>query len=167
MQQREKARGALRALYLGEAASLGQRRSNALREAEEQLDKLARLLPNAVDAGIGIAELARAADVSRPTLYQLKARYSDDPGDLRLAVLQATLRGGTAQEIADHLRRPVDEVDALLREFEETDWVGWDMETDKDGSHLMAWHLSLAGLKALEGWTFDPRYDARDGSYGR
>jgi hypothetical protein len=158
VQQREKARGALRALYLGEVASIGRRRSDALREADDQLDKLAKLLTNAVDAGIGIAEIARASDVSRPTLYQLKARYSEDPGDLRLAVLGATLDGGTADEIADRLRRSRDEVEALLRDFEDKDWVGWDVGSSEEGDEMI-WHLTGRGLGALEEWTFDPAAD--------
>jgi DNA-binding MarR family transcriptional regulator len=160
LQQREKARGALRALYLGEAVAIGRRRARALREAEEQLDKLARLLSNAVDAGIGLAEIARVADVSRPTLYQLKARYSDNPVDVRLAVLQATLERDTVREIAARLGRSVDEVAALLSEFEDRGWVGWEVD-DEDGNEVV-WHLGLEGLAALERWTFPEGTEGAD-----
>jgi len=165
LQQREKARGALRALYLGEAASIGRQRAIALREIDEQLDKLARLLPNAVDAGIGLAEIARVAGVSRPTLYQLKARYSDNPGDVRLAVLQATLERGTTREIAVRLSRSVDEVGGLLREFEDSGWVGWDVDDD-DGNEVV-WYLGLEGLVALERWTFADATEEADSQHER
>ena len=100
--------------YLGEAASIGLKRAEALRVAEEQLDKLARLLPNAIDAGIGVSEIARVADVSRPTLYELRARYSDNWRYVLLGVLQATLVGGSSSDIAELIGRSLAEVDALL-----------------------------------------------------
>jgi CRP-like cAMP-binding protein len=157
VERREKARGTLRALYLGEAAEIGRKRADALREAEAQLDRLARLLPNAIGAGVALSEIARIAEISRPTLYQLRARYSDDPRALRLGVLQATAAGEvTASDIAESLGRPRDEVSAVLTELEERGWVNSDPIAYRDGSGGdWGWGLLPLGLDALEGWSFD------------
>lgn len=159
LEQRERARGALRALYLGEAAEIGRKRAEALRDAEAQLDRLARLLPNAIGAGVALSEIARIAEISRPTLYQLRARYSDDPGDLRLGVLQATAAGEvTAGDIAEIIGRPRYEVNAVLTDLEQRGWVHSEPIEYRDGSGAdWAWGLLAAGLDALEGWSFDVR----------
>ena len=156
VEQREKARGTLRARYLGEAADIGGRRADALHEAETQLDRLARLLPNAITAGIGLSEIARASGISRPTLYQLRARYSDDPGDIRLGVLQATAEGDvTADDVATLLERPRAEVVAVLDELEDRGWITKHPIEYRDGSGRdWVYGLVVAGLDALEGWTF-------------
>jgi DNA-binding phage protein len=161
VQQREKARGALRALYLGELTAIGQRRAQALRAAEEELELLGRLLTNAIDAGIGLSEIARVAGVSRPTLYELRARHSDRPGDLRLAVLQSTADGGvTVRELAESLNKPVSDVEPVLVELKERGWVHEEPIEYVDGGRGWLWTLGLAGLKALEHWTFtDARSD--------
>src|SRR5690242_19169579 len=86
--QREKGGGVVRSLYAGEFESARNRRQDALREADAQLDRIARLLPEALAAGWKISEIARLTDVSRPTLYELRGRYTGSPRDLRLAVLQ-------------------------------------------------------------------------------
>jgi DNA-directed RNA polymerase specialized sigma24 family protein len=97
---RERARGALRALYLGELADIGPRRQETLAEADRQLDRVLHLVLNVGEAGIGVAEIARMANVSRPTVYHLLPRARDNVRDMRLAVLQLTLDGATAREIS-------------------------------------------------------------------
>lgn len=94
VQYRERGKAAVRSLFLAELEDLRHKRTVALREAEEQLDCLARLLPNALEAGISVSEIARAADVSRPTLYQLRGRYSKRAGDLRLTVISVVASRG-------------------------------------------------------------------------
>jgi hypothetical protein len=161
LEQRETGRGALRGLYLGEAAAIGHKRAEALREAEEQLDRLARLLPNAVDAGIALAEIARVADVSRPTLYQLRARYSDRPVDLRLGVLHAAAQGGmTTKDIAESLQRPVAEIEAVLNELQEKELMDAEPVEYLDGSGSgWMWSVRLAAFEALGEWAFDRALD--------
>ena len=80
---------------------MGAARELALLQAEQQLDRLARLLPNALAGGLSLAEISRVTGVSRPTLYELKARYDDSDADLRLAVLQAVARnpGRSTEEL--------------------------------------------------------------------
>ena len=155
VQQRERARGALRAIYLGEASSIGLKRAEALRVAEEELDKLARLLPNAIDAGISISEIARVADVSRPTLYELRARYTDNWRYGLLGVLQATLEGGSSTEIAERIGRPSAEVEALLNQLEDQEFVFSEEVEYVDGAKDWIWRMSMRGLTALEEWTLD------------
>jgi CRP-like cAMP-binding protein len=159
VRDREKARGAVRGLYLSEFAAIGRRRSAALRAADEELDRLARLLRNAVDAGIGMAEISRESGVSRPTLYQLRARYGATERDLRIAVLQATLERGDAAEMAEELGIPREQVDSLVAEFEAAGWIRFDPEEEFSG-----WALTMEGLHALEEWTFEPA-DEREGSH--
>jgi CRP-like cAMP-binding protein len=152
VEERERAHGALRALYLGQLAEVGRRRAAALREAEDQLQQVGRLLVNAQDVGISLSEIAREVDVSRPTLYQLRARYGRDPRDVRLAVLQSTWAGEIAdQDIAEKIDVPVGDVHSLLREFEQEEWVGWDVGTDADGEQEMFWYLTAKGVQAIEG----------------
>jgi hypothetical protein len=146
VEHRETANGALRALYLGTFADAGRRRAEALREADAQLDRLCRLLPNAVAAGIGIAEISRVADVSRPTLHKLLPRGLDKPRDIRLGVLQATLGGATAREISKIVRWPRGDVDGLLATFAERGWV---QAADEQ------WYLSPKGVDAISSWDFD------------
>lgn len=150
VEQRERARGALRALYLGELAAIGRRRSEALREADAQLGRLATILSNVVSAGIGVAEIARATEVSRPTVYKLLPVSQDKPRDIRLAVLQATLDGSTVKQIAKVVRWPAQEVEALLMTFEQRGWVRRDGPT---------WWLDQAGVAAIDGWDIDESID--------
>jgi hypothetical protein len=57
--------------YLSEFRALGERRRAALVEAESVLRRVEELLPDAVQAGCSITEIADLSAVSRPTLYKL------------------------------------------------------------------------------------------------
>jgi AcrR family transcriptional regulator len=154
VERRERARGSLRALYLGELADIGRRRQEALAEADRQLDRLLHLVLNAGDAGIGVAEIARMANVSRPTVYALLPRAKDNVRDMRLAVLQLTLDGATARDISKAVRCPRDEVEAMLLDFERREWVvqkhpGTERREDP------VWLLDAGGVDAIEEWDFD------------
>jgi hypothetical protein len=59
---------------LEQLAEHGARRRRALAEAEAELDAMRPLLREALEARVTIAELARLAAVSRPTLYELRGR---------------------------------------------------------------------------------------------
>lgn len=142
---RERARGALRALYLGELADIGDRRRAALADADRQLDKLAHLVLNASDAGISVSEIARMAHVSRPTVYALLPRARDKPRDVRMAVLQATVDASTPAQISKRADWPEDEVVGLLESFAKRAWV----EQSEDGS---TWAITAQGVEAIESW---------------
>ena len=138
----------------GELADIGRRRQEALAEADRQLDRLLHLVLNAGDAGIGVAaEIARMANVSRPTVYALLPRARDNVRDMRLAVLQLTIDGATAREICKMVRCPRHEVEAML-DFEQQQWVvqrhpGTGRREDP------VWLLDAGGVDAIEEWDSD------------
>src|SRR4051794_1435705 len=86
--QVEKARAAIRSLHLTELEDAGRARGAALERADAGLQRIAARLQDALEAGIGLTEIARVTGVSRPTLYELRGRHSDSPRDLTLALLQ-------------------------------------------------------------------------------
>ena len=92
--------------------------------------------------------------MSRPTVYKLLPRARDNLRDMRLAVLQLTLDGATAPEIAKAVRCPRDEVEAMLLDFEQRKWVvqkypGTGRREDR------VWLLDAGGVDAIEEWDFD------------
>jgi hypothetical protein len=170
--QRQKGKGIVRALHESELANAGADRADALRRAEYQLDRIARLLPDALDAGLGMTEIAKLTGVSRPTLYELRARYSDSPRDLRLAVLQAVMRRETSfpDALPGHLGRPNEEIQPVIDEFVAKGWIEWDVDSGEprdlpdDGGRVFAindsdmvypYTVTLDGYEALERWKFD------------
>ena len=90
--------------------------------------------------------------VSRQTLYELRGRYGDT-ADLRLAVLQAVLTQYPSQskEIAEHLSRPEEEVEALIEELMDRGFIDWDL--DAYGGDGAPYYMTGEGLRALEQWT--------------
>ncbi len=141
-----------RALYLGELADIGRKHREALEEADRQIDKLAHLVLNAVDAGIGIAEISRMANVSRPTVYKLLPRARDKSRDVRLAVLQLTLDGATARQISKTISWSPEEVDDLLADFEKRGWVQRRDDEAAGSPQDPVWSLAAAGVDAIETW---------------
>ena len=61
---REKARGVMRGLHLGALEEAGHARGAALEEADQQLQRIGRLLMDALDAGLTMAEIGRLTGVS-------------------------------------------------------------------------------------------------------
>jgi transcriptional regulator with XRE-family HTH domain len=144
----------VRSLHLRGLSDAGAARAAALTEAEQQLDRIARLLHDALDGGVLMSEIARATGVSRQTLYELKGRYGNTQ-DLRLAVLQALATGYevSAEQLADHLGRPVEEVSSVLADLRKEGLADWDFSVVFDGTPGQ--EITAAGLQALEGWTFE------------
>lgn len=161
----------MRAIHETELVNAGAERAEALRRAEYQLDRIARLLPDALDAGLGMTEIAQLTGVSRPTLYELKGRYSDSARDLRLAVLQALMRREASfpDSLPEHLKRPASEIQPVLDEFFKAGWIEWDVDgaeprdLPEDGGLKFArsedlvypYAVTLAGYEALEHWQFE------------
>jgi Homeodomain-like domain len=110
----------LRSVHLRGLSEAGAARAAALLEADAQLDRIARLLHDALEGGVSITEVSRVAGVSRQTLYELRARYGDTR-DLRLAVLQGLLThdGPTLEWVAEHVRRPKSEIKPIIDEYVE------------------------------------------------
>jgi transposase-like protein len=153
----------IKSLHVRGLAEAGAARAVALEEADRQLDRIARLLHDALQGGVSITEVARVTGVSRQTLYELRGRYGDTV-DLRFAVLQslATQGGSTVGDVAEHVRRPVAEVEALLAELIDQGLAGWELGGDDvrfTGGDFEC-YLTMQGLRALEEWSFT---DGSDG----
>lgn len=171
--RREKGRAVVRALLQSALEDAGAERKAALARADQQLDRIAQLLPGAHDAGIGMTDVAALTGVSRPTLYQLRGRYSDSPAHLRFAVLAGLLQQESAfpEVLAARLGRPYDELQPIFREFEGKGWIEWDPEggiplgqvapeeASFDAVYPEAmtypYAVTLDGLEALERWRLE------------
>src|SRR5947208_54840 len=105
--QREKRRATVRGLHLAELDDAGRARADALSRADEQLDRIARLLPDALRAGLTLTEIARVTGVSRPTLYELRGRYGEAASDVQLALLQSIATRGplSVDDLFQHVGR--------------------------------------------------------------
>jgi chromosome segregation and condensation protein ScpB len=145
----------VRALHLSELETAGTSRTLALHEAEKQLDRVARLLPNAMQAGISITEIARVTGVSRPTLYELQGRYGGSLGDLRLGVLQTiALRQPIANEQLRLLFDERDELAHVLVDLANEGLIEFDAEPTPEGDEAILM-VTPGGYDALERWDFD------------
>jgi transcriptional regulator GlxA family with amidase domain len=58
-------RGVVLALHRSEFHAAGERRAEALRVADSEIDWIARLMPEALQAGFSMSELARLTGLSR------------------------------------------------------------------------------------------------------
>jgi transposase-like protein len=152
--KREKGRAVVRALHLSELESAGRARVAALKQAEAELDRIARALPDALDAGLTISEVARLTGVSRPTLYELQHRYGDDR-NLWLGVMQVIANNGSVDSsaIAKRLSRPPKQVAKIVKELVEDGFVEEDFNEDPDYPAMECW-LSDKGFAALEHFRF-------------
>ena len=153
--KRERGKALVRALNLSALEAAGAARAQALAEAESHLDRVARLLPDALRGGLTLSEIARVAGVSRQTLYELRARYSDSDGDLRLAVLQsvAWMQSVTVDELAEHLGRAYDDVVGTINQFMGEGLIDiWPRQTE-DG-YVAEYDLTPDGSRTLEQWVF-------------
>jgi Homeodomain-like domain len=115
---REGGRANVRASYVSLLEATGEARAEALREADGHLDRIARLLRDALSVGLSVTDVARITGVSRPTLYQLRARYGKSHTELRLAVLQAVSSGHQSlKDIVRALGRPEADLWPILTDF--------------------------------------------------
>jgi DNA-binding IclR family transcriptional regulator len=142
-------------MYVSDLEAAGEARAAALREADTQLDRIARLLPDATGAGLSLAEIARITGVSRPTLYQLRARYGDD-AYLGPALLQAVASTGLARldHLATSIGRPESELWPVLEHFTETDVLELEPVDDEEGTHP-AFALTEKGHMVLDVMDFE------------
>lgn len=163
--RRERGKALVRALHLSELESAGAKRKLALHRVDEQLDRIARLLPAALEGGVTLSEVARATGVSRPTLYELRARYSEQPGDVRLGVLQtvARMQWVSTDRVAEHLGRDPAKVLSQLVALCEEGLVEVDARPSEDGDEEV-WALTAPeGYEALEHWRFFEDHDNERG----
>ncbi len=157
MLKHEKGKALVRALHLSELSAAGDARALALHEAEQQLDRVARLLPDALEAGISMTEIARVTKISRPTLYELRGRYSGSVGDLRLAILQAVIASNavTTDMLAERLGRPRQDISLVVDEFLHGELLREEPEEVGEDEWEQQLHLTLEGLRFLEHWQFE------------
>jgi transposase-like protein len=141
----------VRSLHLRGLSEAGTARMAALSEADKQLDRIARLLHDALQGGVSMSEIARVTGVSRQTLYELRGRYGNT-ADLRLAVLQAILTQHLASEadLVERVGRPETEVRSVLGELMKQGLVDDSPTADED---LGAYVVTMAGYRALQDWT--------------
>ena len=147
----EKGRALVRSLHLSELQAAGAARAVALHEADVQLDRVARLLPDVLAGGLSLTEISRVTGVSRPTLYELRGRYSDSPQDLRLAVLQAIASRGTLTPagLYELLGGRSAERERIVGDLQDQDII--EFEIDDEPYYV----LTHGGFALLEHWTFE------------
>jgi DNA-binding IclR family transcriptional regulator len=154
--RREKGRAVVRALHVEQLEDAGAERHAALQAAEAHLERIARLLPAALAGGLSLAEIARITGVSRPTLYELRARYSDQPLDLSLGALQAIATNGplTEPQLRERLRRPPKDVSRTVAEFQRRGFVEYDIDEDEEGKRPI-YFLTEKGYELLAHWKLE------------
>lgn len=162
IKHREQGRAAVRALYLAELEDIGAQRAAALRVAEEQIERVGRVLESAINAGFSLSEIARLTEVSRPTLYQVRARQTAARGNARLAILQSVANHGliARKALSEHLAtdpaRFREALDAMLQDEVLTEEFNDDSEAPD-----MLYALTTSGLAELNNWSFDDDEIAR------
>lgn len=149
---REKARGAMRGFHLRALEEAGRARAAALREADEQLQRIGRLLPDALDAGISMALAGRVTGVSRPTLYELRVKYGEEASDLNFTVLDTIARRGPlrASELKHRLG---DTAWSRVLDLQRQDLLELEPEVTPEGDVALV-GLTHQGVELLEHWRF-------------
>jgi hypothetical protein len=143
----------VRALHESELQAAGAARAVALQEADQQLDRIARLLPDALAGGLTLSGVSQITGVSRPTLYQLRGRYSDSVGDVRFALLQtiAIRQPVLISDLCTQLARPESEVWKIAQEFVTDGSIELDIPHEGDEPAFL---LLAHGYETLETWEF-------------
>lgn len=158
--RRERGESLVRALHRSEIQAAGDARAIALHQAEEQLDRIARQIPDALAIGLSVAEIARVSKLSRPTIYELRGRYTASEGDLRFAVLSAVarLQPVARRELSEAIGRDPEVVGKALDDLEASGYVAWDVDETEDGM-VQQWILTSDGFGYLEAWDWHQETD--------
>jgi hypothetical protein len=145
----------VRALHLGELENAGAARAVALAQAEAELQRIAARLPDALDAGISLSEIARVTGISRPTLYELRGRHSDSPRDLTLGLLQLIGTRGAVPvpNLSAVIGRPESEYSDVLESLISNDFIDYEIDEGPDGAEAL-YVLTGKGHGLLENWDF-------------
>jgi AcrR family transcriptional regulator len=156
--RKEKGRELVRSAYVAELQAAGAARAVALHEAEEQLDRIAKVLEDARGAGLSMSDIARITGVSRQTLYELKGRYGSTE-DLGLAVLAVVATSGaiTLDALADELGRGRSEVEGVVKSYLDGHLIEETVFLDAEGEDALA--ITEIGEAALLDWTFPEAKD--------
>jgi DNA-binding MarR family transcriptional regulator len=141
----------LRSVYREELARAGGVRSAAMEQADEELQTIAALLPGATASGLAVSEIARIADVSRPTVYELLKDSGSEP-DLLAALLAALIDGPhTENDLTKKLGVDHRTLGQLIGALVEQGWAQRLTEGSADTQTFMA---TDEGEKALADWEF-------------
>ena len=121
------------------------------------------MLPNALDAGLSLSEISRVTGVSRPTLYELRARYGGHERDLRLAVFQTIASAGraTGSDVTEHIGRPSSDISGVLEQLVDQNLLDVDFNDDA-GNPAMEYRLTDSGFAALEHYRFQEEWEPED-----
>jgi transcriptional regulator with XRE-family HTH domain len=135
----------------------GEARTAALEESATQLERIADLLPGALDAGMSLAEVARLTGVSRPTLYELQ-RKGDGAVDRRLQLLASLAEGGaqTKAELAEGLGMEAKALQALI----DAERRAGTIDQQGDGERTLFFHTEAID-EALADWATADRIEER------
>jgi len=154
-------RALVRRVHARELEAAGDARAAALKVADRQLDRIARLLPDALQGGLALTDVSRLTGVSRPTLYELRARYSESERDLRLALVQTLATSGALSEtdLNRRLGGPRDGLSELLDSLRKQDFLEVDVEEDEDGRPFPIYFLTHHGMDLLGHWSFEEEGD--------
>ena len=151
----EESRATVRALYVSQLEAAGSARFEALRQADAHLDRIARLIPDAANAGLSVTDVARITGVSRPTLYQLRARYGESHRHLRLAVLHAvTNTDGSLNAIVRSVGRPKGDISRVLWDFVDGGVLEVEPVEDEEGTEP-AFLLTPKGDVLMDVWHYE------------
>jgi DNA-binding MarR family transcriptional regulator len=102
-----------------------------------------------------LTDIARISGVSRPTLYELRARYGGSTSDLQLAVLQtvASRPGVLGSDLARHVGRPLKEVFAVVQAFADQGFIDYEPSEGRPSEPVS--FATAEGFDLLENWSFD------------
>ncbi len=149
---REKVRGAMRGFHLRALDEAGRARTAALEEADSQLQRIGRLLPDALDAGLSMSHVGRVTGVSRPTLYELRAKYGEGAIDFNFTVLDTVVRRG-ALRASELKHRLGDSVWAHVLDLERQGLLELEPEATSEGDVALI-GATPQGFELLEHWRF-------------
>lgn len=149
----QRARALVQNLHAAKLADAGEARTSALTLADQELNRIARLLPGALESGLSLTEIARLTGVSRPTLYELRGRYGDSM-HLSLALLQTVASNSPvpAAELRRRLGRPTKDVERVLGSFVEQGFIAHVL-TSGDAGPEPVYAVTGKGLDLLEHWS--------------
>jgi DNA-binding MarR family transcriptional regulator len=153
-------RALVNTLHRHELEDAGEARRIAEAAAVAQLDRIARHLPGALNAGLSLAEISRITGVSRPTLYELQKRYGR-VADPRFEVLAGLASEGpqTVKELASRLEEDAEKVRRIVRDLTRRAWAERVGDSPERGGGLVG--LTTHGEDALAGWELGGSFEDR------
>lgn len=142
----------MRGFHLQALEEAGRVRAAALEEADQQLQRIGRLLPDALDAGISMVHAGRVTGVSRPTLYELRAKYGEGAIDFNFTLLETVARRGPMRE-SELVHRIGASAWEHVADFERQGFLEVEPEATAEGDVAVV-AITPEGSGLLEHWRF-------------